>query len=85
MNRNEPGSRISSNSKTPDHLDRIPGPKTILFFSARNRVFRAFFSVFMPGSTPRMILNDFGENDFRRCSTIFVGIFGGSPDFLRKS
>ena len=31
------------------------------------------------------ILNKCGELGFRKCSLIFVGFFGGSPDLLRKS
>ena len=45
MSRNAPGSRISSNLRTPDHLGRVPGQKEIAFFAARNRVFRTFFEV----------------------------------------
>ena len=85
MSRNEPGSRISSNLRTPDHLGRIPSPELFRFFRSEITFFERFSRFFKPGNTPRMILNDFGENDFRRFSSIFVGFFGGSPDFRRKS
>ena len=50
MYRNEPGSRISSNLRAPDHLGRIPGPDFFFFgdvrFFGRNHVFRSLFDVF---------------------------------------
>ena len=93
MSQNEPGSRISFNLRSPDHLGRIPGPEKIDFFGKQNRLFSRNIFVFFerfsrflkPGNTPGMILINFGKNDFRRFSSIFVGIFGGSPDFRRKS
>ena len=48
MSRNAPGSRISSNLRTLDHLGRIPGPEKFRFvFGPKSRyssVFRGFSS-----------------------------------------
>ena len=85
MSQNETGSRISFNLRTPDHLGRIPGQKNIDFFRPEITFFERFSRFLKPGNTPGMILINFGKNDFRRFSLIFVGIFGGSPDFRRKS
>ena len=83
ISRNEPGSRISSNLRAPDHLGWVPGQQ-----NRKNRsgiVFFERFSRFLKlRNDPGMIPDDFGKNVFRRCSLIFVGIFGGSPDFRRK-
>ena len=89
MSRNEPGSRISSNLRTPDHLGRIPSPDFSMFFRKFSMFFRTeivffdrFSRFFKPGNTPRMILNDFGETsfaDFRRFSSDFSG---GRPIFI---
>ena len=85
MSQNETGSRISFNLRTPDHLGRIPGQKKSIFFRPEIVFFERFSRFLKPGNTPGMILINFGENDFRRFPSIFVGIFGGSPDFRRKS
>ena len=85
MSRNETGSRISSNLRTPDHLGWISGPEKIDFFRPEIVFFERFSRFLKPGNTPGMILINFGKNDFRRFSLISVGIFGGSPDFRRKS
>ena len=92
MSRNEPGSRISFNLRSPDHLRWIPGPEKNRLFSGKNSIFfRSIFVFFerfsrflKPGNTPGMILNDSGKNDFRRFSSIFVGIFGGRPIYVEN-
>ena len=82
MSQNETGSRISFNLRTPDHLGRIPGQKKSMFFSARNRVFRAFFEVFEAREHSQNDPDQFWEKfspifvDFRRN---FRGVARFSP------
>ena len=101
MCRNEPGSRISFNLRTLDHLGWIPG--LIFVFDVFSEFFRFFspksrFSVFFePRNTPRTILNNFGKNGFRRFPLIFAvkisfirkkwksRFFRKSNDFFRKN
>ena len=84
MSQNEPGSRISFNLRTPDHLGRIPGQKKIVFFSDRNRVFRAFFGVFQAREHSQ---NDPERFRGKRFSPMFVDfrrIFRGVARFSSK-
>ena len=66
MSRNEPGSRIASNLRTPGHLGRVPGQKKK---SVRNRVFRLFFEVFQ---AQEHSWNDPGQVCGKRFSPMFV-------------
>ena len=86
FSRNKPGSRISSNLRTPDHLGRIPGQKKIRKKigpkSRFSSVFRGFWS---PGILPEWSGSILGKSifgDFRWFSSEFSG---GRPIFREKS
>ena len=81
--RNEPGSRISSNLRTPDHLGRIPGQKNTIC-STRNLVVRALFNVFQAREHSRNDPDKFWE---KQVSPIFVDVrrnFRGVARFSPK-
>ena len=72
MSQNEPGSRISFNLRSPDHLRWIPGPEKINFFRKKSDFFRTeivFFGVFHAQEHSRNDPDQFWE---KRFSPIFV-------------
>ena len=65
MYRNEPGSRILSNLRTPDHLGLLPGKITISdvrHVFTQKIDFLSFGRLFMDPDSSGMISDDFGGN-----------------------
>ena len=88
MSLNEPGSRISSNLRTPDHLGWISGPEKFRFFFRTEIVFfDRFSSVFEVFQAQEHSQNDPERFRGKRVSPIFVDfrrIFRGVARFSSK-
>ena len=78
-----PRTNVSSINNGSQSSGMDSGSKNLDFFGPKSRV-SSVCRVFQAQEHSQNDPDQFWENDFRRISSSFVGIFGGSPDFSCK-